>query len=667
MCGIFGVVAYHPDRVSGKVLSTLAQDLFERSSIRGQDASGFFCVKNDSIQIIKSPEKASKLIKTYPFRQILLAAVDSYENRKSTYAVFGHTRMSTNGSVDVPGNNQPVIKNGIVILHNGIIINYEKIWKSLAPITKEFDVDTEAFGGLISKFTNQGLSWNASFQSAFKSIEGANTICAVSESSGKVFLATSNGSLYFAKNKIHGFLCFASSKYILEQALKKLKNNFKNFSKTEIIKPKNHQIISIDLQTSQNTRTRTSANENKIKLFKPRKICVIKERPCDFKVSICKNSLSKIEKFLEATYHSNLKIQRCSCCVLPKTFPFIRFDLSGKCNFCSDYKPIQLKGYEELKKISEYTKKNITSDENCLVPISGGRDSCFGLYYCKKKLGLRPVAYTYDWGFVTDLARRNISRLCGKLGVQHILVAADIRKKRDNVRKNVLAWLADPSLSMIPLFMAGDKQFFYFASKIQKEMRLGPIFFSMNWLERTGFKTGFAGVNESKNFTTTYGLTRANKLRLAFHYLIKFLTNPKYLNSSIFDTLFGFASYYLKSKDYYSIFDYIPWNHQTIEKTLEQEFEWERAPDTKATWRIGDGTAPFYNHIYYTVAGFSEHDTFRSHQIRQGLITRSEGLRFVQDENYPRAASLQWYFDKININAMEALKVVDSIPKLTQS
>ena len=47
-------------------------------------------------------------------------------------------------------------------------------------------------------------------------------------------------------------------------------------------------------------------------------------------------------------------------------------------------------------------------------------------------------------------------------------------------------------------------------------------------------------------------------------------------------------------------------------------YGWERAVDTSSTWRLGDATAPFYNYIYYTVAGFTEHDTFRSNQIREG-------------------------------------------------
>jgi tRNA(Ile)-lysidine synthase TilS/MesJ len=80
-----------------------------------------------------------------------------------------------------------------------------------------------------------------------------------------------------------------------------------------------------------------------------------------------------------------------------------------------------------------------------IVAFSGGRDSSYGLHYVKKHLGMNPVAFTYDWGMVTDLARRNQARVCGKLGVEHILRSADIVAKRRFVRKNVEAARRSPS------------------------------------------------------------------------------------------------------------------------------------------------------------------------------------------------------------------------------
>src|SRR5262249_35012151 len=149
-------------------------------------------------------------------------------------------------------------------------------------------------------------------------------------------------------------------------------------------------------------------------------------------------------------------LKRCTRCILPETYPFIAFDSAGVCNHCRSYQPRVHKGAEALRAIADRHRGD-GKKSNCLIAVSGGRDSTYGLHYVSRVLGMNAVAYTYDWGMVTDLARRNISRICGKLGVEHILISADIKKKRENIRKNILAWLKKPDLGVIPLFMAGDK------------------------------------------------------------------------------------------------------------------------------------------------------------------------------------------------------------------
>jgi len=118
-----------------------------------------------------------------------------------------------------------------------------------------------------------------------------------------------------------------------------------------------------------------------------------------------------------------------------------------------------------------------------------------------------------------------------------------------------------------------------------------------------------------------------------------------------------------KRQNYFHIFDYWRWDEEQINQTLDA-YEWERAPDTTTTWRIGDGTAAFYNYVYYTVAGFTEHDTFRSNQIRKGDLTREEALELVMEENARRYPNLKWYLDVLGMDFKEAISVVNAIPKL---
>ena len=103
---------------------------------------------------------------------------------------------------------------------------------------------------------------------------------------------------------------------------------------------------------------------------------------------------------------------------------------------------------------------------------------------------------------------------------------------------------------------------------------------------------------------------------------------------------------------------------QLIDSVLLDEYDWERAPDTNTTWRIGDGTAAFYNYIYYTIAGFTEHDTFRSNQIREGDISREKALELVEDENRPRYPNIKWYLDAIDMDFKTVIEVINNAPRL---
>ncbi|MBN98846.1 MAG: hypothetical protein CME16_06290 [Gemmatimonadetes bacterium] len=208
--------------------------------------------------------------------------------------------------------------------------------------------------------------------------------------------------------------------------------------------------------------------------------------------------------------------------------------------------------------------------------------------------------------------------------------------------------------------MAGDKQFFYYADKVSKQTGAELIVFCINPLEYTYFKSGFSGVSDSKYYNTSVG----KKIRLISFYLRQFITNPSYLNRSLLDTIWAFASSYMISPDFLIPFEYISWEENTVDKILIELYDWEGAPDTKTLWRVGDGTAPFYNYIYHKVTGFSENDTFRSNQIREGILTRDQGLQMAMEDNQPRWESIREYLELIDLPFRETIAVIDAIPPL---
>lgn len=195
-------------------------------------------------------------------------------------------------------------------------------------------------------------------------------------------------------------------------------------------------------------------------------------------------------------------------------------------------------------------------------------------------------------------------------------------------------------------------------------MGIDLAIFSFNRLERTDFKASFANADESKKKTNLHNMSGLNKIQLMVYYAKEYIRNPAYINSSVLDTVFAYYSFYLIPKSFEPLYDFIPWNEETVNHTLIDNYQWETATDTDSTWRIGDGTASFYNYIYYVMAGFSEFDAFKSNQIREGMITREEAIHTVEQDNQPRYESIQWYCDTIGVDMQSALRAINQAPKL---
>ena len=239
-----------------------------------------------------------------------------------------------------------------------------------------------------------------------------------------------------------------------------------------------------------------------------------------------------------------------------------------------------------------------------------------------------------------------------------------------NIRKNLKAWLKRPDLGMVPILMAGDKQFYYYFHKVRKQTGIKLFIFCGGYEgeEGTGlFKYGFCNVTTQGNknaLKRMTGISRKNKLKIMYYYLKQFVMNPAYINKSIFDTLFAYYSSYVLTDDYLYLFHYLDWDESKIVNSITEKFNWERETDTIATWRTDDGTAAFYNYIYMTLAGFTEFDIFRSHQIREGKLTRAQAFEIIKEENKPRFKSIEWYGQAIDFDMNKAIETINSAPRL---
>jgi len=602
MCGIFGIISN--SEVNLKNLSTLAKNARQR----GKDSSGFLESDGLKYTINRYDYDLNKSIKSI--------------NKKSKI-VIGHSRLVTNSMAD----NQPVFKHEITVIHNGIIVNFEKLFSKFK-LKQNLKIDTEIIVELFNLFLSQNKDLKTTINSVLSVLEGCASCVVHIKKLGKMILFTNNGSLYLGnKNKD---IYISSESYSLRKI------------KCDKIKKVNDPVI-IDVPFS---KEKTLIQDHRTK-----------------RANLVPEIINSITKEKLLIYNSNY-IKRCTKCILPSNFPYITFNEKGVCNYCSNYKK-KYKNFDINKEkqkfekiLKNYKKKN--KDIDCIVPLSGGRDSCFGLHLIVKELGLKPITFTYDWGLVTDLARRNISRMCSTLNIENIIVADNIGLKRSNINKNVTAWLKKPHLGMVNIFTAGDKHFYRFLEKIKKQNQIDLNIWSYNPFEITHFKHGFLGIKPNFYNKRTYNQGLISQLEYQSKRLKVMLGNLSYFNSSIIDTYVGeFSRSVRKHHDYFYLFNFFKWSENEINETLLGTYKWEKSVDTNSTWRIGDGAAPFYNYIFYTMVGFTEFDTFRSNQIREGDLSREEALKLIEIENKPRYQSIKWFLDVINLDFDKTIKRIN--------
>jgi glutamine---fructose-6-phosphate transaminase (isomerizing) len=650
MCGIFGVVYGRDAHIDPRFAGSVVETLFRCSESRGKEAAGLAVYDGRTINVLKQAGSVHQFLANPKYREVMDQALGVWSEARrdgsdTTLAITGHSRLVTNGAQTEGANNQPVVAGGSVMIHNGIIVNEAELWRRNPDLRREAEVDTEVLAGLLRKNYDRSrdIVWAA--RATFGEIEGAASVACFLEDLSNLLLATNTGSLFFATNERKTFLVFASERFILQRLLE-TSGIEERVGRCEIDQVRAGNGLLVDL--------RSLGYESFNSLGAP-----VQEPPAP-------RSAPEPPRKLEIVDHTKTgkNLRRCKRCILPETYPFMDFDADGVCRYCRDWKRIEVKGEEALRRAVEpYRSKDGKPD--VIVAFSGGRDSAYGLHYVKKVLGMNPVAFTYDWGLVTDLARRNQARLCGKLGVEHILRSADIPTKRRYVRKNVQAWLKKPELGMVTLFTAGDKQFYKYARELRRETGIKLVIFCTgNMIEDTPYKTGLCGIREKDHGMTLTGLHQGDELRLLWYYFKNYLKNPAYWNESLKDTLDAYYQTFLVKDDFLYLYHYLKWDERTIVDTIRREYDWEVATDTHTTWRIGDGTAPFYNYIYMTIAGFSEDEVMLSNMIREGVLTRAEALEKAADYARPRWPSLREYAQIVGFNLEEAIQIVNAAKKL---
>ena len=381
----------------------------------------------------------------------------------------------------------------------------------------------------------------------------------------------------------------------------------------------------------------------------------------DLDVDTVRGKDSDSEKILD-------NVRRCTKCILPETFPGIKFDEKGVCNYCLGYKKVEVYGEEALRKaLSQYRGKGKKYD--CIVPISGGRDSAYALHQIVRKHKMRAVALTVDSGAIMPEGYRNIERITEVLNVDHVWIKDQkhIETATKNTKMKFLAWLKKPSINtIVPVLNAGDKRMnlrmYEYAHANNIPLLMGGNNIGNSSFEQEHFKTGFMGVfPDERGMYSTY-----DKIRLLFLLGWEFFRNIHNYHWSVLKEYLGGAFVYFfeslqKPEDVETLgfYDYIHWNEKEVVSTIRNELDWKGASDTTATWRIDDSAYPLIDYMYLKLVGFNEFDEHFSKLVRDGQISREEALKRCITDHAPRGPSLRRTFDELGVTKEQVDEVLE--------
>ena len=193
----------------------------------------------------------------------------------------------------------------------------------------------------------------------------------------------------------------------------------------------------------------------------------------------------------------------CVNCILPETRPGIVLDEEGICSACRNF---------ELRKIIDWKAREAAFEEvivnakrhsngyDCLIPVSGGKDSTWQVVKCLEK-GLNPLCVTWKTPGRTHIGQENLDNLIG-LGVDHIDYSINPQTEK-NFMLEALRRNGSPAIPMhmaifnlplrialqfeIPLVIWGENSAFEYGDPSEEKM---GFILSKNWFKKFGVTHG---------------------------------------------------------------------------------------------------------------------------------------------------------------------------------
>lgn len=343
----------------------------------------------------------------------------------------------------------------------------------------------------------------------------------------------------------------------------------------------------------------------------------------------------------------------CRRCVFSDTKPDLIFHPDGVCDACRTAEKKDttdwIKRKKQLERIFEKYRSKDGTNYDCIVPVSGGKDSHYQVHVVKNIYGLNPLCVCFEPTLPTPLGRKNLKNL-NNLGVDliHIkrnplvykkMVIEGLKRVGDNEWPNHVGIFTAPFgvavRYRVPLLVWGENQTEYGDPErddLAREM-------NRRWLEELG---GFLGYRVS-DMMDLVGFTKNQLLPYIF---------PGEEELKKVGVMAIFLGYYLK------------WDTRKqleISKSLGFSTSPRPIEGTYGNWENLDcDSMTVHDYLKFVKYGFGRGTDHACLDIRSKLITRQEGVKLVEkyDGKLPQKA-LSRFLDYIEMSREEFFEIID--------
>lgn len=353
-------------------------------------------------------------------------------------------------------------------------------------------------------------------------------------------------------------------------------------------------------------------------------------------------------------YNLPSKVHFCKKCTISNQRPRITFDENGVCSACNyaEYKRSKIDWHQREAELvdlcSRYRKRS--GEYDVIVPCSGGKDGSFVAHMLKYKYGMNPLAVTWAPLKATELGRKNLDAFIAS-GFNHILGTPNpqVTRKLTNL---AFTHLGDP----FQPFIYGQTNFpLHMALKHNVQL----IMYGENGEVEYGgsMKNAFRPTRDIEDhddhyfsglppqFWTEHGVSEAD----LYPFMSPKFEEIKRNNTEIH--FFGYYKFWDPQENYYYCRENTGFTPNI-----------ERSEGTYSKYAsLDDQIDGFHYYLAYIKFGIGRTTSDTAHEIRDGKITREEGIALIKryDHEFPRKYFKE-FLDFCSITDEQVQEVIDS-------